>query len=317
MAETKKEQEPVVQTTGGGRSVNYPYITLETAIERAEKLWDAVGKGLIAISSAGKTWGYDAKSSAVRSTVSALKQYGLIQDEGSGEDREIKLTDRTLDILHPSDPLQRVAAIQTAALAPKIYADIFAKFPMGIPTQDHIIAAYLLREKDFNRKTVDSFINNFRANLDFAKVPSSGMMPDKKDSKAKGKVEVGDWVQWESGGALQFANPHQVRAIKDHEGAEWVFVEGSETGIPMMEIVLEKKGDKQSQISPPTLPIKPAAKQVGAAIPVSPTCSISILADGEVTQDGLDKLKAYIDLIKASFPKTSLEALHKEAIEKQ
>jgi hypothetical protein len=67
------------------------------------------------------------------------------------------------------------------------------------------------------------------------------------------------------------------------------------------------------------LPPQPVAsgKQVGAAIPVSPTCSMSIIADGEVTQDGLEKLILYIELIKGSFPKTSLEALHREATEKK
>ena len=80
----------------------------------------------------------------------------------------------------------------------------------------------------------------------------------------------------------------------------------------MTEAVAERKPADGTFI--PGIP-KPGTKQVGAAIPVSPTCSISILADGEVTQDGLDKLKLYIDLIKGSFPKTSLEALYKESTE--
>ena len=37
---------------------------------------------------------------------------------------------------------------------------------------------------------------------------------------------------------------------------------------------------------------------VGSAIPVSPDCSMTIIADGEVTQEGLERLKSYIDLIK-------------------
>jgi hypothetical protein len=53
-----------------------------------------------------------------------------------------------------------------------------------------------------------------------------------------------------------------------------------------------------------------AGKQVGAAIPVTKTCSISILADGIVTQAGLDKLVQYIELIKGSFPATEPETLN-------
>jgi len=49
-------------------------------------------------------------------------------------------------------------------------------------------------------------------------------------------------------------------------------------------------------------------RQVGASIPVTNVCSVSIVANGPVTQDGLDTLKKYIDLIKPSFPKNVDEA---------
>jgi len=42
---------------------------------------------------------------------------------------------------------------------------------------------------------------------------------------------------------------------------------------------------------------------VGASIPVTQKCSMSVLAVGEVTQDGIEKLVAYLNLIKGSFPK--------------
>ena len=43
-------------------------------------------------------------------------------------------------------------------------------------------------------------------------------------------------------------------------------------------------------------------KQVGSAIPVTPNCSMTIIADGDVTQEGLERLVTYIDLIKTWFP---------------
>jgi hypothetical protein len=46
----------------------------------------------------------------------------------------------------------------------------------------------------------------------------------------------------------------------------------------------------------------PAGKPVGASIPVTKNCSVSILATGEVTQKGLEQLISYINLIKGSFP---------------
>lgn len=48
----------------------------------------------------------------------------------------------------------------------------------------------------------------------------------------------------------------------------------------------------------------PKGKQVGSAIPVTKNCSMSVIATGEVTQEGLEKLIQYLNLIKGSFPET-------------
>ncbi len=237
MAE-QKTAAPASQT-GGGRSVNYPFITLEEAIKRVKGLWEHVGKNLVPIPTAAPFWGYAEKSSGLRSTVSALKQYGLIQDVGDGDGRQIRLTDRALDIvIEPSDSPKRTNAIRQAALAPKIYADILARFPEGIPTADSAISSYLLREKDFNRKTVDSFIADFRANFQLAKITSSSNMPSNKDGEAssgtQARVKAGDLVQWESGGVIQFPQPRQVLRIS--EDGKFVFIEGSDTGLPIEEV---------------------------------------------------------------------------------
>lgn len=50
------------------------------------------------------------------------------------------------------------------------------------------------------------------------------------------------------------------------------------------------------------------AKPVGASIPVTKHCSMSIMAVGDVTQKGLDQLVSYIKLIRDSFPKDEAEA---------
>ncbi len=51
--------------------------------------------------------------------------------------------------------------------------------------------------------------------------------------------------------------------------------------------------------------VMPNGKQVGSAIPVGPNSSMTILADGEVTQEGLQRLMDYIKLIKDWFPETA------------
>jgi hypothetical protein len=53
----------------------------------------------------------------------------------------------------------------------------------------------------------------------------------------------------------------------------------------------------------------PNGKQVGSAIPVAANCSMTIIADGEVTQAGLERLVAYINLIKDWFPKDQTQTV--------
>jgi hypothetical protein len=48
-------------------------------------------------------------------------------------------------------------------------------------------------------------------------------------------------------------------------------------------------------------------RQVGNFIPVSKNCVISIVSRGPVTQEGLDRLVAYINLIRSSFPEKDEE----------
>ena len=68
--------------------------------------------------------------------------------------------------------------------------------------------------------------------------------------------EIGDLVQVEIGGALQLEKPMRIRAIQEHDGQKWAFIEGSEAGIPMNQIIIEKTGGKSPPPggTPPRLP---------------------------------------------------------------
>jgi hypothetical protein len=163
---------------GEGRSVNYPLVTLEAATERARQLWASIGANRVPIPAAGAAWGYAEKSSGLRSTVSALKQYGLLQDIGEGGKRHIRLTDRAVDLLIEAPGSPKYAdALKAAALSPKIYREIFDRFPGGLPAQDHAIGNFLLRDRQFNRKSVTRFIAGLRADIQFAGLDRTRAVP--------------------------------------------------------------------------------------------------------------------------------------------
>jgi hypothetical protein len=48
------------------------------------------------------------------------------------------------------------------------------------------------------------------------------------------EIRIGDYVQWEPQGVLQFSEPKRVIALS--ECRLWVFVEGSNCGLPIQEV---------------------------------------------------------------------------------
>ena len=70
------------------RSPSFPFISLEKAVARASTLFDKHKREPARLSAVAPTWGYGVKSSGLLQTVAALKQFGLIEDFGSGDDRE-------------------------------------------------------------------------------------------------------------------------------------------------------------------------------------------------------------------------------------
>src|ERR1700719_1411700 len=81
------------------RSPAYPFVNLETAIKRARTFYDREGRNAAPLTVTAKHWGYEAKSSGSTQTAAALMSFGLMQDEGTGDRRKVKLTPNALKIL--------------------------------------------------------------------------------------------------------------------------------------------------------------------------------------------------------------------------
>ena len=158
------------QKKGTGRGVSYPFIGLEEAVEKARAFHVEERKSAAPVASAVKHFGYGENSSGGRSTISALLQFGLLEDEGRKEDRHVKLTDRALNILLdlPDSP-ERIKSLQECVRMPKLYAKLLEKYSDELPS-NHSIGYHLQRDYDFNPKTLHSFISDFRDSLAFAKI---------------------------------------------------------------------------------------------------------------------------------------------------
>jgi|CXWL01.1.fsa_nt_gi hypothetical protein len=88
--------------------------------------------------------------------LSALLQFGLLEKAGTGD---VKVTQRSVEILHGIDESDRDEAILEAAFAPQLFRDIHERFPDGIPSES-VIRSYLIQQ-DFVDVAISPAIKAF------------------------------------------------------------------------------------------------------------------------------------------------------------
>ena len=245
-----------------GRSPAYPGIDLESAVSKARALYDAEGKYAAPMSSAFSAWGFSPKSSGAREVRAALKYFGLITLEGDGETGKVKLTEDALRILldEREDQTEKKSLLRRLALLPSIHKSLMDQFPDGIKS-DATVEHYLIFDHGFNKSAAGELVSEFKSTSEFTELfkPVNNVVKSNMDlPKPEAKVNIGDMVQAEVNGALVFDSPKRVRAIQDHEGQKWVFVDDSETGVPMEQVMIEKKfqGGGKPLGAAPILPLE-------------------------------------------------------------
>jgi len=174
MEETEKKPE---KSAGGRlRSPPYPFISLPKAVERVSVLHGqaqhhAVGKEVLA-----SAWGYSPKSSGLIQTAAALLHFGLLNDEGSGDNRRFQLTNDGLRIVQDADPTseKRRGALVRAALSPKIHKELWEKY--GASAGDVVLKNYLTLdrreagESPFTGTAADDLIAEYKETITYAEL---------------------------------------------------------------------------------------------------------------------------------------------------
>lgn len=263
------------------RSPSYPAIPLSKAVERAGELYKKALQHSSAPPVLADAWNYAPKSSGLFATIAALKQFGLLSDEGSGGKRRFQLTDRAIRIVRDPNPEseKRQDALRQAALSPKIHAELWERFGAvgALGTMDVSLRTYLTLdraesgESPYSDNGADEVIDGYRATIGFAGVTElsevetdtegSGNL-DQLDGQGH-QIKVGSFVNWLSGDQEQFRSPWVVADISEEEnGDKFLNVEGTgddagEAGwIPMNEAqVAEPSPAKPGQVFAPPKPI--------------------------------------------------------------
>lgn len=263
---------------GKGRSPNYPAVSLSEAIGLASRLWKKEKRTPVSMDVASQAIGYKSASGPSRVKLSALKKYGLLDESKQG----FAISELAMHLLHAQkDSPEYIEHARKAALNVDLFQELASSH---LHASAEAIRSHLLLHKGFSEDGADAAIEAFLNTKDFAKLDSDDTIKDGDP------VVVGCLVQW-TGGTDRFPEPRQVTGISDDR--EWVFVDGSETGIPMSEVTVQggsAAGAAQSVGSAPANPL--FKKQQDAPIPPGMAKMETLLDEGPVAITWPDTLSS-------------------------
>lgn len=249
------------------RSPSYPSISLKNSVEAIGKIEKQYRQSAVDREVAAKVIGYSSLSGPANKALAALAAYGLLERAGKGEAR---VTDRAVAILYAENEKEKTENLMAAAFNPPLFDKISERFPgLTVPPEDGVVT-YLNRQ-GFNPNAVKRATRAFLSTMQYIEslgasdshgkgVDNGSEFPSESDTNTGG-AKVGDLVQWEMEGNLQLAEAARVRAVQTHDGKEWVFVDGSETGLPMEQVIVEKQGPDQEAMQPPRLGLEVGAQK--------------------------------------------------------
>lgn len=165
----------------GRRSPSYPFIDLETALQRARVLFDRERHNAVPSDVAVGHWEYRPSSSDAGRTLAALRAYGLLQG-----DQEVRLTDRALRILRDDRQAspERDELLRQAALLPPLHGKLWSRYRESLPS-DQTLRLVLLNDWGFNENSVDDFIAQLRRTLEYAGVRRDVAPREERESAAE------------------------------------------------------------------------------------------------------------------------------------
>ena len=167
------------------RSPNYPAISLRTAVQFVKMIWDEAQRHPVPLGTVVEEyWELAASSSRGHQLVGALRAFGLIETEGSGSLRLLRVSDIGAKIV--SGHSERPSLIRTAAIIPQVHGDLWARYSASGLPPDRTIEQFLIHDYDppFNKAKVGKFIEQFRDTISFAELEQRDILED-DDSTAE------------------------------------------------------------------------------------------------------------------------------------
>lgn len=185
----------------------YPSLSLQQAIEKIGLLYAVERRTTVPLDIAMKAMGYKSPSSGPStSTRSALKQFGLLEESGSGSSRKVGVSGEAYNILEGPEHV-KVAAVRAAALRPPTHKMIWEQF--GLDTgSDENFAWQLEHEYGFSRSGAIDFVRKYKQTMTFA-----GVSADHRTSDGTYERGLGEDVDPSPEGVGHAQSSPEVRTV--------------------------------------------------------------------------------------------------------
>jgi hypothetical protein len=231
------------------RSPSFPFIPLAGAIKRLIEFENYFKRHPAPAKHSGKAWGMKGWTSQAQQTLAALKSFGLVDYQGSGDTLEAVISDDGRTYLRAQQDTIKREVLKRAALKPKTLAKYFSVWGTDRPPEDMCLDQLVLKG-GFTDAAAKLFLSVYDATIDYAGLTDSdkssaddGAADEEADASSLppplregSPVKVGDYVQWTSNGVDQFKPARRVTWVS--EDGTHLRVHGSMTGIPMNEVAL-------------------------------------------------------------------------------
>ena len=150
------------------KSPAYPAFGIGEAIEKAKKLYAVAKQHPVHPHVVHKALNYATDSGPALVAVSALKQFGLLDDQGRGDTRTLQLSKIAIGIVRDERLVskERNDLIRLASKNPKIYSAIIDKYDDDFPSDEAMINE-LKMHFGFTDKAAPAVIRKFRETLDY------------------------------------------------------------------------------------------------------------------------------------------------------
>ena len=261
MVDESIKSVPPTSKPGRDRSPPYPFISLKVAVDRLAKLEQKFGRHDAPMAKLGLAWNMNAKSSQALQTAAALKAYGLVDYTGTTKERGVALSTDGRNYLRAQQDSVKHEILQRCAVKPRAIALCWNRWGADRPPDEVCLDELILKSK-FTESAARTLLRVYDETVVFAKLQGSDKVatPTEElddDDAVPGGLErrmlepnPGDFVRWESGGVVQFESRRVLGRSPD---GEYVFVEGSRSGLPIKEITVVE-APIASHAPPPSSP---------------------------------------------------------------